>query len=189
MIRNQKEESAVRQPHPRVERASRFRSVSSSAKAAGVSVRAIIKWELGEREPGWFNVVALCEALRVDFRAFHGGAGRSAKRGARLNRKPTGTATGKGIAPALSGDRERCWQRWEQRFAVRQGQPACGAYPPVPGAEHDGRGGTDARTRTGILDSSTATLQAAALEITAAEREILPSGESPREVTPMIRPR
>lgn len=40
------------------------------AKAAGVSERAVVQWELGEREPGWFNILALCEALGVDCRAF-----------------------------------------------------------------------------------------------------------------------
>jgi transcriptional regulator with XRE-family HTH domain len=38
--------------------------------AAGVSVRAVVQWELGEREPGWFNVLALAAALGVDCRAF-----------------------------------------------------------------------------------------------------------------------
>ena len=40
------------------------------AEAAGVSVRAVVQWELGEREPGWFNVLALCQALGVDCTAF-----------------------------------------------------------------------------------------------------------------------
>ena len=40
------------------------------AAAAGVSVRAVVQWELGEREPGWFNMLALAEALRVDCAAF-----------------------------------------------------------------------------------------------------------------------
>jgi transcriptional regulator with XRE-family HTH domain len=40
------------------------------AEAAGVSVRAVVQWELGEREPGWFNVLALCQALGVDCAAF-----------------------------------------------------------------------------------------------------------------------
>ncbi len=39
-------------------------------EAAGVSVRAVVQWELGEREPGWFNMLALAEALGVDCRAF-----------------------------------------------------------------------------------------------------------------------
>ena len=37
---------------------------------AGLSERAIIKWELGEREPGWFNILALCAALGVECTAF-----------------------------------------------------------------------------------------------------------------------
>lgn len=40
------------------------------ADAAGLSERGIIKWELGEREPGWFNLQALCAALGVDCTAF-----------------------------------------------------------------------------------------------------------------------
>lgn len=40
------------------------------ADLAGLSERAIIKWELGEREPGWFNVLALAHALNVGVEAF-----------------------------------------------------------------------------------------------------------------------
>src|SRR5947209_19578368 len=40
------------------------------AEAAGVSVRAVVQWELGEREPGWFNMLALAEALGVNCTAF-----------------------------------------------------------------------------------------------------------------------
>ena len=40
------------------------------AEAAGVSVRAVVQWELGEREPGWFNILALCEALGCTCEAF-----------------------------------------------------------------------------------------------------------------------
>jgi transcriptional regulator with XRE-family HTH domain len=40
------------------------------AEAAGVSVRAVVQWELGEREPGWFNMLALAAALGVDCTAF-----------------------------------------------------------------------------------------------------------------------
>ncbi|HEY7330139.1 MAG TPA: helix-turn-helix transcriptional regulator [Gemmataceae bacterium] len=41
------------------------------ADIAGLSERAIIKWELGEREPGWFNILALCKGLGVDCTAFN----------------------------------------------------------------------------------------------------------------------
>jgi transcriptional regulator with XRE-family HTH domain len=40
------------------------------ADAAGVSVRAVVQWELGAREPGWFNMLALAEALGQDCTAF-----------------------------------------------------------------------------------------------------------------------
>ena len=40
------------------------------AEAAGVSARGVVQWELGEREPGWFNVLALAAALGVDCTAF-----------------------------------------------------------------------------------------------------------------------
>ncbi len=36
----------------------------------GLSERAIIQWEIGVREPGWFNVLALCVALDVSCEAF-----------------------------------------------------------------------------------------------------------------------
>src|SRR5947209_11904322 len=40
------------------------------AKAAGVSVRAIVQWERSEREPSWSNVLALAAALGVECTAF-----------------------------------------------------------------------------------------------------------------------
>ncbi len=40
------------------------------ADGAGFSVRAVIQWELGDREPGWFNMLALAEALDVPVTAF-----------------------------------------------------------------------------------------------------------------------
>jgi transcriptional regulator with XRE-family HTH domain len=40
------------------------------AEHAGVKRDAVARWENGIREPGWFNVVALAEALGVDCRAF-----------------------------------------------------------------------------------------------------------------------
>jgi transcriptional regulator with XRE-family HTH domain len=38
--------------------------------AAGLSARAVQQWELGDREPGWFNMVALADALGVSCEAF-----------------------------------------------------------------------------------------------------------------------
>jgi transcriptional regulator with XRE-family HTH domain len=40
------------------------------AETSGTSERAIIKWELGEREPGWFNMLALGKALNVSCETF-----------------------------------------------------------------------------------------------------------------------
>jgi transcriptional regulator with XRE-family HTH domain len=40
------------------------------AKKAGVSEPGLIKWEQGEREPGWSNVLALAQALGVTCEAF-----------------------------------------------------------------------------------------------------------------------
>lgn len=40
------------------------------ADSMELSERAVIQWELGEREPGWFNVVALAQALGVEVGAF-----------------------------------------------------------------------------------------------------------------------
>jgi putative transcriptional regulator len=40
------------------------------AERAGVKRDAVARWERGAREPGWFNVVALAEALGVDCLAF-----------------------------------------------------------------------------------------------------------------------
>lgn len=40
------------------------------AKAAGVSVRAIVQWERVEREPSWSNVLLLAAALDVECTAF-----------------------------------------------------------------------------------------------------------------------
>jgi transcriptional regulator with XRE-family HTH domain len=39
-------------------------------EAAGLSARAVQQWELGDREPGWFNMVALADALAVSCDAF-----------------------------------------------------------------------------------------------------------------------
>ena len=38
--------------------------------AAGLSARAVQQWELGDREPGWFNMVALADALGISCDAF-----------------------------------------------------------------------------------------------------------------------
>lgn len=40
------------------------------ADAVGVKVLAVTRWERGEREPGWSNIVALAAALGVDCTAF-----------------------------------------------------------------------------------------------------------------------
>ena len=40
------------------------------AKVAGLSARAVQQWELGDREPGWFNMVALADALGLSCDAF-----------------------------------------------------------------------------------------------------------------------
>lgn len=40
------------------------------AERAGVKRGAVARWESGEREPGWSNVVALCKALGVSCEAF-----------------------------------------------------------------------------------------------------------------------
>jgi transcriptional regulator with XRE-family HTH domain len=76
------------------------------AAAASVSVRALVQWKLGEREPGWFNILALGQALGVDCRAFcqqpaapaeKGGPGRPRKAGPPLEepKQPRGRS-GKG---------------------------------------------------------------------------------------------
>jgi transcriptional regulator with XRE-family HTH domain len=41
------------------------------ADAAGVSFRAVVQWEVGSREPGWFNMVALSKALGVSCDEFN----------------------------------------------------------------------------------------------------------------------
>lgn len=40
------------------------------ASKVGLSAGAIIQWEVGVREPGWLNVVALAAALGVTCEAF-----------------------------------------------------------------------------------------------------------------------
>jgi len=37
---------------------------------AGLSERAIAQWERGVREPGWSNILALCQALDVECTTF-----------------------------------------------------------------------------------------------------------------------
>jgi transcriptional regulator with XRE-family HTH domain len=66
------------------------------ADGAGVSIRAVIQWEVGEREPGWFNMLALAEALGVEVTAFltepaerpQTGPGRPPRRAAELAEQP-----------------------------------------------------------------------------------------------------
>jgi transcriptional regulator with XRE-family HTH domain len=66
------------------------------AKAAGVSVRAIVQWERSEREPSWSNVLALASALGVDCTAFTTrpaereppGRGRPVKQGTEQGQEP-----------------------------------------------------------------------------------------------------
>jgi DNA-binding XRE family transcriptional regulator len=40
------------------------------AERVGVKREAIARWEAGKREPGWSNVLALCEALACSCEAF-----------------------------------------------------------------------------------------------------------------------
>jgi transcriptional regulator with XRE-family HTH domain len=40
------------------------------AERAGVKRDAVARWEAGKREPGWSNVLALCEALGCTCEAF-----------------------------------------------------------------------------------------------------------------------
>jgi transcriptional regulator with XRE-family HTH domain len=40
------------------------------AQRAGVKREAIARWERGAREPGWSNVLALCQALGCSCEAF-----------------------------------------------------------------------------------------------------------------------
>jgi transcriptional regulator with XRE-family HTH domain len=56
------------------------------ALAAGVSIRAIVQWELGEREPSWGNILALGKALGVPCTAFE--AEGEASGSAAVPRKP-----------------------------------------------------------------------------------------------------
>jgi transcriptional regulator with XRE-family HTH domain len=64
------------------------------ATAAGVSVRAIVQWELGEREPSWGNVQALGEALGVECTAFNAAPGSTARRPRGRPRKTEATPKG-----------------------------------------------------------------------------------------------
>jgi transcriptional regulator with XRE-family HTH domain len=67
------------------------------AESASVSVRAVVQWELGEREPGWFNMVALSSALGVNSTAFlEVPAERSAAGPGRPRKQPTATPAPKG---------------------------------------------------------------------------------------------
>lgn len=67
-------------------------------EAAGLSERAIIKWERGEREPGWFNITALAEALGVSCEAFAEPAARKPT-GSGRSKKDAGPADKKALEP------------------------------------------------------------------------------------------
>ena len=64
--------------------------------AAGVSLRAVVQWELGEREPGWFNMLALAAALGVPCTAFlEAPAQRSAAGPGRPRKEPSAAPAAK----------------------------------------------------------------------------------------------
>jgi len=82
------------------------------ATAAGVQRLAVARWEAGSREPGWSNVMALCQALGVDCTAFTqepaqrepAGPGRPRKADATVPGKAPGKAKAKRFATTTAGE-------------------------------------------------------------------------------------
>jgi len=75
------------------------------ADSMKLSERAVIQWELGEREPGWFNVLALCAALGASCEAFTIAPkdAPAAERG-RPRKTPAPDRPGQGTAAPVEGE-------------------------------------------------------------------------------------
>jgi transcriptional regulator with XRE-family HTH domain len=80
------------------------------AEKAGISERAIVQWERGEREPSWSMVLALAAALEVDVNTFaQPPTTQETARGPGRPRKASGTAqeTRTGAEPATGKPKEK----------------------------------------------------------------------------------